>query len=98
MSRIEVDPQQLGRTARALRRSLDVAREVAGNRAGLAAHLADPGSARLADAARDFLDRWGHGCRLVVEDGEALAAMLEQASTCYVTVESQAAAAFGSRP
>lgn len=95
MSRFEVQPDELGSTARALRRSLDVARQVAEDRGGLLAHLSDPGSDRLAEAARDFLDRWAHGCSLVVEDGEALAGMLETASQCYLEVEAAAAGAFG---
>ena len=95
MSRFEVEPTELAGTARALRRSLDVARQVADDRGSLLAHLSDAGSPRLAEAARDFLDRWAHGCSLVVEDGEALAGMLETASQCYLEVEQAAAAAFG---
>ena len=98
MSRVEVDPAELQRTAQSLRRSLDVARQVADDRGSLTAHLADAGSAQLADAARDFLSRWGHGCGLIADDGEALAAMLEQASSCYLSVEQAAAAAFGGPP
>lgn len=98
MSRFQVDPAELQRTAQSLRRSLEVARRVADDRGSLTAHLADAGSAQLADAARDFLDRWGHGCGLVAVDGEALAGMLEQASSCYLTVEASAAGAFELRP
>lgn len=98
MSRFEVDPTELAGTARAIRRSLDVARQVAEDRGSLLAHLSDPGSAQLGEAARDFLDRWSHGCSLVVDDGEALARMLETASQCYLEVESAAASAFGSPP
>ena len=95
MSRIEVDAAELGRTARALRRSLDVARQVADDRGSLLGHLSNLGSERLADAAGDFLDRWAHGCSLVVDDGEALAGMLETASQCYLEVDAAAADAFG---
>lgn len=98
MSRLEVDPTELAATARALRRSLDVARQVADDRGSLLEHLSDAGSEQLADAARDFLDRWAHGCSLVVDDGEALAGMLETASQCYLDVEQAAATAFGGTP
>lgn len=56
MSRLSVDPGGLRSTAQSLRRSLDVARQVADDHGSLTAHLS--------------------------EDGEALAAMLEQASAC----------------
>ena len=98
MSRFEVDATELAGTAGALRRSLDVARQVADDRGSLLAHLSDPGSPQLGEAARDFLDRWAHGCSLVVDDGEALAGMLETASQCYLEVESAAVSAFGGTP
>ena len=98
MSRFEVLPAALRTTAAGLRRSLRVAEQVAEDRGSLTVHLADAGSPVLADAGREFLDRWAHGCSLIVRDGEALATMLEGASSCYLDVETAAAGAFEVRP
>ena len=77
MTHFEVDLDLLSRTARDLRAAVGLARTVADNRGSLAALLADCGSSRLASAGEDFLGEWGYGMKLIVDDGEQLAQMLE---------------------
>ncbi|HEX6382314.1 MAG TPA: hypothetical protein VF180_13795 [Acidimicrobiia bacterium] len=87
MTHFEVDLDLLSRTARDLRAAVGLARTVADNRGSLAALLADCGSSRLASAGEDFLGEWGYGMKLIVDDGEQLAQMLEAGAARYGEVE-----------
>ena len=87
MSHFEVDLDLLTRTAGNLRAAVGLARTVADNRDALAALLDQCGSARLASAGEGFLREWGYGMKLVVEDGERLAEMLEAGAATYSDVE-----------
>jgi len=64
-----------------------LARTVAENREALARLLEHCGSSRLASAGSEFLGEWGYGMKLLVEDGEQLAQMLEAGAASYSDVE-----------
>ncbi len=87
MTHFEVDLNLLKRTARDLRAAVGLARTVADNRGLLTSMLEQCGSARLASAGEDFLHEWGYGMKLLVEDGEHLAQMLEAGAASYGEVE-----------
>ncbi|MBW3575924.1 MAG: hypothetical protein KY450_14000 [Actinobacteria bacterium] len=92
---VEVDPSVLSTTAGHLRRPVAVAEDFTGQHGALAALVDDAGSAVLIDAARRFLDRWGRGMGLVVDDAQALAERLEAAAGAYLDTEATMAEALG---
>ena len=87
--RLQVDPTRLAETAVPLREAADVAREVDGARAGLAAHLTGAGSEPVRRAAGDFLEAWGRGMGALAQRGETLARMLDLAATSYGDIDEQ---------
>ncbi len=91
MSVIRYDVADLAATAERLAESVDVAREIDGSAGALAGAVADCGSAEVADAARDLLDRWGYGMRVVAEDADALAEALREAARTFEGIDGAAA-------
>jgi hypothetical protein len=83
MARIEADPDTLGFTARALDDATSVARDVHRGTRALSDAADATGSARLAQAVRDFRSTWAYGLGLVVDDATTLARMLGQAAATY---------------
>ena len=94
MTHFEVDLDLLTRTAANLRSAVGLARTVADNRGALAGLLGQCGSSRLALAGKDFLDEWGYGMKLIVDDGEQLAKMLEAGAATYGAAEDRISQGF----
>jgi hypothetical protein len=86
--RLDVELATLQAAAAKLRDAVGVARAVAEERASVTAGAEDCGSAKLGAALSDFVEEWGYGMGLVVEDAEKLAKMLEAAAAGYGQVAS----------
>ena len=84
---LEVDLALLDDTASDLRSAVEVARDVAKKRHSLMALVTSVGSPAVGDAARDFVEAWGYGMELVVDDAERLASMLEEGRRAYLANE-----------
>ncbi|MDP9071937.1 MAG: hypothetical protein M3N68_11815 [Actinomycetota bacterium] len=84
---LRVDVAMLADTAADLRQAVGVAAEVAERRGELTSLVGDAGSAALSDAAAGFVEEWGYGMGLVVDDAEKLATMLGTAADTYARTE-----------
>lgn len=91
--RFEVDFGLLDRTASNLKDAVEVARQVAEGRAGLAS--IDAGSDKLGSAIEGFADEWGYGMELIRDDADKLAQNLGAGADAYRNTENGTAEAFG---
>ena len=83
MTRLEVDYPELELAAGQLSRCTRVAEQVHGDARRTAGAAADCGHAELADASREFLDRWAHGMGVLAEDAGSLVRLLGEAAATY---------------
>ena len=84
---LTVDVTMLSDTATNLRQAVGVAAEVAERKGELTSLVSDAGSATLAGAAREFVEQWGYGMGLIVDDAETLATMLGTAAEVFASTE-----------
>jgi hypothetical protein len=83
----EVDAYKLRDVSQRLTTAVGVADQVRNDRDSLKAYLADPGNEHFGDTASEFLDEWAYGLGCMKEAAEALAGLLDQASTAYIETE-----------
>lgn len=95
MTRVEVDYPELELTAGRLSRCTRIAEQVHGDARRTAGAVADCGHAELADASREFLDRWAHGMGVLAEDAGALVRLLDEAAAGYRRLDEGLAASIG---
>jgi hypothetical protein len=87
MSRFAVDPESLMRLAASVRAAAEEADAVTGDRHSLAPAVAALHDPALVSAMTEFLDRWSHALRSLLDDAHRLADGADLAARIYVDAE-----------